>query len=82
MKLDCKKQSRRNRMMRSESFETEEVREISRKEARESRGFSTLWMKITEDVFQMERKECKDQERSKMCRRKSMTEQARCYSMG
>ena len=47
-------------MMRSESFDTQEVREIGRKEIRESRGFRILWMGKMEDVFQMERKECKD----------------------
>ena len=52
--------------MRSKSFDTQEVREIGRKEARESRGFPILWMGIIEDVFQMEGKECKDQERLKM----------------
>ena len=66
MELDSRKKSRRNRMMRSNSFETQEVREIGRKEAGESRGFPILWMGIIEDVFQMEGKECKDQERLKM----------------
>ena len=53
-------------MMCSKSFDTQEVREIGRKEAGESRGFTILWMEITEDVFQMEGKECKVQERLKM----------------
>ena len=66
MELDSRKKSRRNRMMRSNSFDTQEVREIGRKEAGESRGFPILWMGIIEDVFQMEGKECKDQERLKM----------------
>ena len=39
MELNSKKKSRRDRMMRSESFEAQEVREIGRKEAGESRGF-------------------------------------------
>ena len=52
--------------MRSNSFETQEVREIGRKEAGELRGFHILWMGIIEDVFQMEGKECEDQERLKM----------------
>ena len=52
-------------MMRSNSFDTQEVREIGRKEAGESRGFSTLWMCIIKDVFPMEGKECKVQERLK-----------------
>ena len=36
--------------MRSKSFETQEVREIGRKEAGESRGFPILWIRIIEDV--------------------------------
>ena len=66
MKLDFRKKSRRDRMMRSNSFETQEVREIGLKEAGESRDFPILWMAIMEDVFQMEGKECEDQERLKM----------------
>ena len=53
-------------MMRSNSFETREVREIGRKEAEESRGFPILCMGIMEDFCQMEGKECEDQERLKM----------------
>ena len=45
-------------MIDSKRFEMQEVREIGRKEG-ESRGFPILWMGIIEDVFQMERKECK-----------------------
>ena len=66
MELDSRKKSRRNRMMRSNSFETQEVREIGRKEAGESRGFPILCMGIMEYVFQMEGKECEDQDRLKM----------------
>ena len=66
MELDSKKKSRRDRMMRSNSFDTQEVREIDRKEAGESGGFPILCMGIMKDVFQMEGKECKDQERLKM----------------
>ena len=66
MELDSRKKRRRDRMMRSNSFDTQEVREIGRKEAGESRGFPILWMGIMEDVFQMEGKECKDHERLKM----------------
>ena len=66
MELDSRKKSRRDRMMRSNSFDTQEVREIGRKEAGETRGFPILWMGIIEDVFQMEGNECKDQERLKM----------------
>ena len=66
MELDSRKKSRRDRMTCLYSFETQEVREIGRKEARESRGFPILCMKIIEDVFQMEGKEYEDQERLKM----------------
>ena len=66
MELDSRKKRRRDRMMRSKSFDTQEVREIGRKEAGESRGFPILWIGIIEDVFQMEGKECEDQERLKM----------------
>ena len=41
-------------MMRLKSFDTQEVREIGRKNAGESKGFPLLWMGIIEDVFQME----------------------------
>ena len=53
-------------MIRSKSFDTQEVREIDLNEAGESRGFPILCMGIMEDVFQMEGKECEDQERLKM----------------
>ena len=66
MELDSRKKRRRDRMMRSNSFDTQEVREIGRKEAGESRGFPILSMGIMKDVFQMEGKECEDQERLKM----------------
>ena len=66
MKLDSKKKSRRNSMMRSKSFDTQEVRKIGRKEAGESRSFAILWMGIIEDVFQIAAKECNVQERLKM----------------
>ena len=62
MELDSRKKIRRDRMMRSNSFDTQEVRDIGRKEAGESRGFPILRMGIIEDVFQMEGKKCKDQE--------------------
>ena len=58
MELDSRKKSTRDGMMRSNSFDTQEMREIGRKEAGESRGFSILCMGIIEDVFQMEGKEC------------------------
>ena len=66
MELDFRKKRRRNSMMRSKSFDTQEVREIGWKEAGESRGFPILCMGIIEDVFQMGGKECEDQERLKM----------------
>ena len=66
MELDSRKKRRRDRMMRSNSFDTQEVKQIGRKEAGESRGFPNSWMGIIEDVFQMEGKECEDQERLKM----------------
>ena len=66
MELHSRKKRRWDRMMRSNSFDTQEMREIGRKEAGESRGFPVLWMGIMEDVFQMEGKECEDQERLKM----------------
>ena len=81
MELDFTRKSRWDRMMRSNSFDTQEVREMGLKEAAESRGFPILCMGIMEDVFQMEGKECKDQERLKMRRRKSMPERGRCFSM-
>ena len=67
--------------MLSKSFEMQEVREVGRKEAGELRGFPMLRILIIEDVFQMEGKECKDQERLKMCRKKSMPEQGECFSV-
>ena len=62
MELDSRKKSRRDRIMRSKSFDRQQVRDIDRKEAGESRGFPILCMRITEEVFQMEGKECGDQE--------------------
>ena len=66
MELDSRQKSKRDRMMRSNSFDTQKVREIVRKEAGQSSGFPILCMGIMEDVFQMEGKECKDQDRLKM----------------
>ena len=66
MELDSRKKNRWDRMMRSKSFDTQEVREIGWKEAGESRAFPILCMGVIEDVFQMEGKECKVQERLKM----------------
>ena len=53
-------------MMSSNRFETQERREIGRKEAGESKGFPILLMEIIENAFHMEGKECKDQERLKI----------------
>ena len=61
-----RKKSRWDRMMHSKSFDTQEVREIGRKEAGESKDFPILSMGIIEDVFQMEGKECENQESLKM----------------
>ena len=70
-------------MIRSESFETQEVREIDRKKAGESIAFPILWMGIIENVFQMEGNECRDQERLKVRgRRKFKQEKGRCFGMG
>ena len=66
MELDSRKKSRRDGMMRSKRFHVQQVREIGWNHAGESRGFPLLWMGIMEDVFQMEGKECKIQERLKM----------------
>ena len=59
MELASRKKSRRDKMMRSNSFETQEVVEIGRKEARKLKVFPTLWMGIIADVFQMEEKNAK-----------------------
>ena len=56
MELDSRKKRRQDRMMRLNSFDAQEVREIGWKEAGESRGFPILWMGIIKDVFQMEGK--------------------------
>ena len=73
MELNSRKKCRRDSMMRSKSFEMQKVREIGRKKAGESTGFPILWMGII-NVFQMEGKKCKVQERLKMCRREFMPE--------
>ena len=76
-----RKKSRRDGMMRSKSFDTQEVRGIVLKEAEEFKGVPISWMEIIEDAFQMERKNCKNHERVKICWRKSMPERGRCFSM-
>ena len=58
MELGSRKKSRRDSMMRSKSFVTQEVREIDRKVAGESRSFPILRMGIIEDVFKVEGKKC------------------------
>ena len=42
MELESRKKSRRNKTIRSKSFETQVVREIGKKEASKSRGFPIL----------------------------------------
>ena len=42
IKSDSKEKSRRDRMKRSKSFETQKVREIGQSEEGESRGFPIL----------------------------------------
>ena len=81
MELDSRKKSRGDRMMRSKSFKMQEVTKTDRKEARDSRGFPIIWMGIIKNVFQMEGKKCKYQERLKICKRKPMPERGRCFSM-
>ena len=82
MELDFRKKSRRDGTMGSKSFQTQEVGGIGWKVAGESRGFPILWMRMIKDVFQMERKECRDQERLKMCSGKFMQKRGKCFSMG
>ena len=54
MELDSRKKSKEDSMMRSKSFDTQEVRGIGRKEVGESRGFSVSWIGII-DVRRRER---------------------------
>ena len=51
MKFGSTKKSRRDRLMRSNSFETQGVKEISWKKACESRGFLFLWMGTIDEDF-------------------------------
>ena len=54
-------------MMRLHSFETRKVREKEERGKQVSREvFFISWMGIIDENFQMEKKECKDQERLKM----------------
>ena len=66
MELDSRKESRPDRMMRLKNFDTQEVRQIGRKEAGKSKDFPIFSMEIIEDILQMEEKECKVLERLKM----------------
>ena len=45
--------------MRSNSFDTQEVREIDRKKSGESRDFPILWMAIVQDVFRWKERNAK-----------------------
>ena len=63
MELGSRKKSTRDKMMRSKSFDMQEVREIGWKEAGESSSLPILWMRKIEDVFQAEGKESKDLEK-------------------
>ena len=59
MELDSRKKSKRNRMMRLKSFATQEVGEIGRKEAGESRGFPILSMGIIKMSFKRKERNAK-----------------------
>ena len=75
MELDSIKKNRRNGMMRSKSFDTQEVREILWKETGESRGFPNLWMGIMENVFKMERK------KERKCKQAAVSLSVTAYSI-
>ena len=47
--------------MRSKSIKMQKVRELGQKKAGNPKALLILWMRIVEDVFQIEGKECKDQ---------------------
>ena len=47
--------------MHSNSFETQEMRDISRKEAGKPRGFPILLMATIEEDFLMKGKKCQDE---------------------
>ena len=53
MDLDTKKKNRRCKMKRSNSFKTQDVIEIGRKEAGVSKGFPILWIGLIDKKFQM-----------------------------
>ena len=82
MELDSRKKSRCDRIMRTKIFvfkKTKEVREIGRKKAGE---LSHLMHENEKRCLSDGRKGMQKQERLKMCRRKSMPEQEKCFSMG
>ena len=81
MELDSRKKSRRDRMMRSKSFEMQRKRDRPEGSRRVERLFFHRMDGNNRNVFRIEGKECKDQERVKMCRR-SMPERGRCFCMG
>ena len=58
--------NKRDRIMRSKSFEKQEVREIGWKKAGKLKSFAILLMRMIEDIFQIKGKESKDHERLKM----------------
>ena len=66
MKSDSRKKRRRDRMMHSNSFDTQEVKEIGRKEAGEWRSVSHLVNENNGRCLWMQIKECQVQERLKM----------------
>ena len=54
--LDFRKKTRLHRMMRSNSFEVQEVREMGRKQPDELKGFSILWIGTIKEDFLVDRK--------------------------
>ena len=81
MELDSRKNRRRERTVRSKSFETQEVKEIGQNEDGELTGFLVLWTGMIMEVFQMVREKLVVQERLKICRR-SAPEGERCFNIG
>ena len=67
-------------MIRSKNFETQELREIGLRVERLTHFMDGNT--VIEDIFQMEKKECNNQPILKMCKRKSMPKQGRCFDMG
>ena len=66
MKLEFRKKSGRDRIINLKSFEMQKVKEMGWKKPMELRGFPILWVRILQEIFQVEGKECKDQETLKM----------------